>query len=71
MHPENKIRAKRIWRAATGVEAYSENREDPAAMAADMLTDLRHFCDLHALPFHEMDSRANKSYLDEIEEPQI
>lgn len=69
MHPENKIRAERILCAATAVEAYAENREDPAAIAADMLADLRHFCDLHDLPFYEMDSRAHEAYLDEIEEP--
>ena len=70
MHTENKTRAERIVCAATAVEAYIDNRDDPAAIAADMLTDLRHFCDLHDLPFHEMDSRAHEAYLDELQDPE-
>ena len=67
MNEENKTRANRILCAATAVEAYRDSKEDPAALAADLLTDLRHFCDLHGLPFHEMDARAHEAYLDELE----
>ena len=69
MHPENQTRAERILCAATAVEAYRDNMEDPAAIAADMLADLRHFCDLHGLPFEEMNTRGHEAYLDETEEP--
>ena len=67
MTDENKARAERILCAATAVEAYRDNKDDPATLAADLLADLRHFCDLHGLPFHEMDSRAHEAYLDELE----
>ena len=67
MKEENELRADRILCAATAVEAYNEIKDDPAALAADLLTDLRHFCDLHGLPFHEMDTRAHEAYLDELE----
>ena len=68
MNTENQFRAERILCAATAVEAYIDNREDPAAIAADMLADLRHFCDLHGLPFEEMNTRGHEAYLDETEE---
>ena len=69
MNEENKTRANRILCAALSVDAYSEIKDDPAAVAADMLADLRHFCDLHGLPFEEMNTRGHEAYLDEIEEP--
>jgi hypothetical protein len=69
MNTENQIRAERILCAATAVEAYNDNKDDPATIAADLLADLRHFCDLHGLPFEEMDTRGREAYLDEIEEP--
>ena len=46
MNEENKTRANRIRCAALSVDAYSEIKDDPAAVAADLLADLRHFCDL-------------------------
>lgn len=70
MHKENKTRAQRILCAATAVEAYADNREDPDQLAADMLADLRHFCDLYGLDFSIMDKRGRAAYLEELEEPQ-
>lgn len=67
MHEENKTRAQRILRAATAVEAYTDNREDPDQLAADLLADLRHFCDLHSLDFAAMDERGRAAYLEELE----
>lgn len=67
MRDENKARAERILCAATAVEAYRDNKDNPATLAADLLADLRHFCDLHGLPFHEMNADAHEVYLDELE----
>ena len=67
MTDENKARAERILCAATAVEAYRDNQDNPATLAADLLADLRHFCDLHGLPFHELDADAHEAYLDELE----
>ena len=67
MKDENKARAERILCAATAVEAYRDNQDNPATLAADLLADLRHFCDLHGLPFHELDADAHEAYLDELE----
>jgi hypothetical protein len=69
MNTENQIRAERILCAATAVEAYNDNRDDPATLVADLLADLRHFCDLHGLMFDEMNARGQWAYLNEIEEP--
>ena len=70
MNEENKTRANRILCAATAVETYIENRDDPAAMAADMLADLRHFCDLHGLDFADCDRRGRDHYTNEQETQQ-
>ena len=68
MNEENKTRANRILCAALSVDAYSEIKDDPATVAADILADLRHFCDLHGLQFDEMNARGQWAYLNEIEE---
>lgn len=39
-----------------------ELREDPVAVVADILTDLRHFCDSRDMSFHEADRLAYGSY---------
>ena len=70
MHPENQFRAERILCAATAVKAYRDNMEEPDQLAADLLADLRHFCDLHGLIFEKMNARGHEVYLDEIQEPQ-
>ena len=69
MHEENKLRAERIACAATAVQAYNDNQDDPEAMAADFLADLRHFCDLHSLDFGKVDQRGRAAYVDEIGAP--
>ena len=69
MHRENEIRAGRIVAAAAAVCAYQDNREDPDQLAADILADLRHFCDLHSLDFAAMDKRGRAAYLEEVQEP--
>ena len=69
MHPENQLRAERILCAATAVEAYRDNMEDPAAIAADMLADLRHYCDTNGLDFADCDRRGRDHYTNE-QEPQ-
>jgi hypothetical protein len=69
MTDENQIRAERILCAATAVEAYRDNREEPDQLAADMLADLRHFCDLHGLSFDLINAQGHWAYLEEIEEP--
>jgi len=56
--------------AATAVEAYRDNMEEPDQLAADMLADLRHFCDLNGLDFAALDRRGRIAYLEEIEEPE-
>ena len=68
MHTETQLRAERILCAATAVEAYRDNMEEPDQLAADLLADLRHFCDLHGLHFEEMNARGQWAYLNEIEE---
>ena len=69
MNTENQIRAERILCAATAVEAYCDNMEEPDQLAADLLADLRHFCDLHGLDFAALDRRGRAAYLEELEEP--
>ena len=69
MHEDNQIRATRILCAATAVEAYRDNMEEPDQLAADMLADLRHFCDLNGLSFDDLNQRGRTAYLEEIEEP--
>jgi len=69
MHEDNQIRAERILCAATAVEAYRDNIEEPDQLAADMLADLRHFCDLNGLSFDDLNQRGRAAYLEEIEEP--
>ena len=68
MTDENKARAERILCAATAVEAYNDVKDDPATLAADLLADMRHFCDLHGLNFDEMNALGQWAYLNEIEE---
>ena len=68
MNEENKTRANRILCAALSVDAYSEIKDDPATVAADMLADLRHFCDLHGLHFDDVNQRGESAYMEEIEE---
>jgi hypothetical protein len=43
--------------------------EEPDQLAADMLADLRHFCDLNGLSFDDLNQRGRAAYLEEIEEP--
>ena len=71
MHPENQFRAERILCAATAVKAYRDNMEEPDQLAADLLADLRHFCDLHGLSFDDVSQRGQSAYSEEIEEPQL
>lgn len=70
MTDENQARANRILCAAAAVEAYSDSRDDPATLAADLLADLRHFCDLHKIDFAHCYLRAAENYLDELEPQQ-
>lgn len=70
MHEDNKRRANRILCAATAVEAYADSRENPDELAADLLADLRHFCDLHGLDFAAADALGRAAYLEELEEPE-
>jgi hypothetical protein len=69
MNEENELRARRIMCAATAVEAYRDNMEDPDQLAADLLADLRHFCDIHGLDFAALDRQGRAAYLEELEEP--
>ena len=69
MNEENKLRANRILCAATAVEAYRDSMDTPSSLARDILADLRHFCDLHELPFSEMNDSAEEIYQDEAQEP--
>ena len=68
MNEENKLRANRILCAATAVEAWRDSMGTPSSLARDILTDLRHFCDLHGLPFSEMNESAEEMYQAEAEE---
>jgi hypothetical protein len=38
---------------------------DPEQDAAELLADLRHYCDAHGLAFHELDRKAHQFYLAE------
>jgi hypothetical protein len=69
MNPENQARAERILCAAAAVEAYNENKDEPETIAADMLADLRHYCDAHGLDFADCDRRGQDHYTNE-QEPQ-
>lgn len=40
----------------------TELREDPVAVVADLLTDLRHFCDSRDMSFFEADRIARDHY---------
>jgi hypothetical protein len=42
--------------------------DDPADRLVDMLADARHWCDLNGQSFWELDRRAHKHYLAEIDE---
>jgi isochorismate hydrolase len=68
LREENEFRAVRITCAATAVDAYLDNIEEPANLAADILADLRHFCDLHGLSFAEMNERGEAAYCEETQE---
>jgi hypothetical protein len=70
MSPENRLRADRILCAATAVEAYQDSREEPNQLAADLLADLRHFCDLQGLQFDEVNAQGHGAYLSELEDPE-
>jgi hypothetical protein len=39
---------------------------DPEQDAAEILADLRHYCDAHGLAFHELDRKAHGFYLAEV-----
>ena len=39
---------------------------DPEQDVAEILADLRHYCDAHGLAFHELDRRAHGFYLAEV-----
>ena len=68
LQEENEIRAVRITCAATAVEAYADNIGEPDLFAADMLADLRHFCDLHGLSFDDVNARGASAYAEETQE---
>jgi hypothetical protein len=42
--------------------------DDPADRLVDLLTDARHWCDLHGQSFWEQDRRAHQHYLTEIQQ---
>lgn len=67
MHEENKIRAQRIQCAATAIEPYANNIGEPDLLAADILADMRHYCDLHGLDFDDVNRRGQIAYDAEIE----
>ena len=69
MTDDNKARAERILCAATAVEAYNDNKDDPATLVADLLADLRHYCDAHNIDFADCDRRGRDHYTNE-QEPQ-
>ena len=69
MTDENKARAERILCAVTAVEAYRDNQDNPATLAADLLADLRHYCDAHNIDFADCDRRGRDHYTNE-QEPQ-
>ena len=39
---------------------------DPEQDAAEILADIRHYCDAHGLAFHELDRKAHGFYLAEV-----
>jgi hypothetical protein len=39
---------------------------DPEQDAAEILADLRHYCDAHGLAYHELDRKAHGFYLAEV-----
>jgi hypothetical protein len=69
MNQENQTRASRIICAAAAVKAYRDNIKEPDQLAADILADLRHFCDSHGLSFDDVNQRGESAYMEEIQEP--
>lgn len=45
-----------------------EVRQDPESAISDVLTDLRHYCDLLGLDFAEIDGRGYRNYSAEVVE---
>jgi hypothetical protein len=68
MNEENQMRASRIFCAAAAVKAYRDNIKEPDQLAADMLADLRHFCDSHGLNFDDVSQRGECAYSEETQE---
>lgn len=67
-----KLNRERGNRMLPIVEAYNNeftcSGEDLQTALQDMLTDLRHFADVHALDFGAADDMAHHHYVAEIEE---
>ena len=47
------------------VESMDFDQDDPGTAVTDLLADIRHYCDAHALAFHECDRRAYQHYSEE------
>ena len=62
-HPDNVSRSRR---AAHGLKAY-----DPEVAVRDLLTDLMHYCDTHAIDFAYELEVAQRNYVCEVEEPTL
>ena len=59
--PSPETRADKIERITE-----DEYCTDPAQDAAELLADIRHFCDRRGLAYHELDRRAHGYYLAEV-----
>ena len=58
---------KTLEKIEEAIQPYMENRGDleVSEAVADMLADLRHYCDVYELSFHQLDRRAYQNYLAE------
>ena len=63
---DNKERAELIGKL---IEVYAQNpKDDHESNVKDLLTDIRHFCDVHDLAYSELDRAAHRNYLEEWQE---
>jgi hypothetical protein len=46
---------------------YDETKDNPQAQLRDVLTDIRHYADVHGLDFHQALDGSYQVYLEEIQ----
>ncbi len=60
--PETRVAViERILRSHCGTDSVNPEQD-----VADILADLRHYCDAHGLAYHELDRKAHGFYVAEV-----